>query len=204
MTYSAVLALLGALACVLAGSAVARTLGTPTVTGYSPKSGLIGNTVKFTGSDLQGAAVNFAGKPAGTVTVDPSGTSIVASVPREAVSGPNQITITFPDGTMWTSPDMFLVNETQPKTTSNLTPKIASITPLRAKAGSKVTIKGWNFGGALWVKFGGVKAATFKVPASGRIVATVPVRAHSGKISVKTKIGLATSPRAFTLLSAAT
>jgi len=204
MTYAAMIALLGALACALAGSAVARTLGTPTVTAYAPKSGVIGNTVKFTGTDLQGAAVNFGGKPAGTVTVDPSGTSIVASVPREATTGPNQITISFPDGTIWTSPEMFLVNETQPKQTSNLTPKIASFGPLRAKAGSNVTIKGWNLGGAVWVKFGGVKATTFKVPASGKIIATVPARAHSGKISVKTKIGVATSPRAFTLASAAT
>jgi len=203
MTYGVMLALLGAVACVLVGSAAARTLAAPTVTGFSPKTGLIGNEVKFTGTDLQGAAVNFGGKPAGTVTVDATGTSIVATVPREATTGPNKITISFPDGTAWTSTEVFLVNETQPKQTSNLTPKISSFKPLRAKPGAKVTINGFNFGGALWVKFGGVKAA-FKVPASGTIVAIVPAKAHSGKISVKTKIGLALSPRAFTALTAAT
>src|SRR5207253_6636618 len=92
MTRGGVLAVLASLACALGGSATARNLATPNVTGFSPKSGVIGTEVKLTGTDLQGARVDFGGAPAGTVTVDPGGTWIVATVGRETQMGPVKIT----------------------------------------------------------------------------------------------------------------
>ena len=55
-----------------------------------------------------------------------------------------------------------------------------------------VTIRGQHLGGAMWVKFGGVKA-TYTVPSTTKIVAIVPQKAHSGKITLKTATGQATS-----------
>jgi len=202
MTYGGMLLLLGALACALAGSAIARSLEAPGVTTFSPKKGTWGSKVTFVGANFQGAQVTFGNYPASSVTVSPDGTTLSARVGRETQAGPNTITITTSDG-VWTSTEKFYVENTG-KSGAKLTPQITSFAPLRARVGDKVTIRGKNFGGAVWVKFGGVTVKTFRVPTSTMIVATVPKAAHSGKVSVKTRLGLASSPRAFTFGGAAT
>jgi len=75
---------------------------------------------------------------------------------------------------------------------------VSSFTPTKAKAGTKVTITGKNFTGASLVKIDGLKA-TFKVVSSTKITATVPAKAKSGKISVTTKAGTATSVKSLTV-----
>ena len=52
-------------------------------------------------------------------------------------------------------------------------PLIHRVSPMRALPGARIAISGSNLGGALWVRFDGMKA-TFTVPAANRIVAIVP------------------------------
>jgi mono/diheme cytochrome c family protein len=75
---------------------------------------------------------------------------------------------------------------------------VTSFTPTKGKAGTKVTITGKNFTGASSVKIDALKA-TFKVVSSTKITATVPAKAKTGKISVTTKAGTATSAKALTI-----
>jgi len=65
---------------------------TPTVTSFSPSSGPKGSVVQINGSSFTGATkVTFGGKAAQTFTVD-NGTTIHATVPPKAVSGPIEVT----------------------------------------------------------------------------------------------------------------
>ena len=97
--------------------------------------------------------------------------------------------MTTPEGTVMTASN-FTVKPVVAAVSSK--PVIKSFSPLRGKVGAKVRITGMNLGGTMWVKFGGVKAATFTVPKRTLVVATVPKKAHSGSISLKTSDGTAT------------
>ena len=184
------------LACVLAGSAAARAAVTPpTIISFTPTHALAGATVSIYGHDLVGAQVWFNGTDAMSVAVNPTGTHVEAVVDPETTEGPSRISLLTAGGTVQ-SATVFTV---EPPTGApgltgkamNLKPVITSVAPLRVKAGAKVMIKGANLGGAMWVKFGGVKAV-YTVPRSNTIIATVPKQARSGKISILTDVGLAT------------
>jgi len=58
---------------------------------------------------------------------------------------------------------------------------------------------GGGFAGTTSVRFGGVKATTFTVLTPAMIQATVPVGAKTGKVTVTTPNGPATSKETFTL-----
>jgi len=73
-------------------------------------------------------------------------------------------------------------------------PSISGFTPGSAKVGATVTISGKNLSGATAVKIDGRKAS-FKVKSATRISAKVPSGAKTGKISVTTKKGTATSSK---------
>lgn len=79
-------------------------------------------------------------------------------------------------------------------------PTISGFTPTSGRVGVVVTINGANFSGASRVVIGGV-AATFTVQSAGQISATVPRRARTGKISVTTAAGTATSSGTFTVVA---
>jgi hypothetical protein len=194
MIYGGALVVLAAFACVLAGSAVARTLAAPTITNFTPKSGVPGSKVTMVGTNLAGAKVDFNGAPASAVTVNKWGNALVATVPidQDALPiGSNiQITVTTPGGSTMSAASFMVTTGTAHA--KPLKPQISSFAPMRGKAGVHVTIRGANLGGAQWVKFGGVKA-TYTVPSTTKIVAIVPHQAHSGKITVRTASGLATS-----------
>jgi len=72
-------------------------------------------------------------------------------------------------------------------------PAITSFTPTTAKTGTTVTITGKNLTSASAVMFDGLEATSYKVVSATKITAKVPTKAKSGKISVKTKGGTATS-----------
>lgn len=190
---------LAAFACALAGSAAAGPGSPPTITGFAPNHGLLGERVTIFGHDLAGAQVWFNGVPVSSqdVVIDPTGTHIRVHVPGEASTGPGPITVTTSAGTVQT-PTMFTVNPPN-KPTAIPHPRIGSFAPMRAAPGMKVTIHGSRLGGALWVKFGGIRAKSFTVPAATKIVAIVPAKAHSGTITIKTGGGIATSRMPFAL-----
>ncbi len=75
-------------------------------------------------------------------------------------------------------------------------PIIASFTPHSAGMGGLVTITGTYFTGATAVKFGGANAEGFAVDSQSQITAEVYLGA-TGKITVTTPLGTATSENAF-------
>ena len=69
---------------------------------------------------------------------------------------------------------------------------IANFRPTKAKTGSKITVAGTNLTGAIAVKVGDI-VARYTIAPNGTLTVTVPKKAKSGKISVKTSGGWATS-----------
>ena len=184
----------------IAGSAGARALAAPTISGFTPASGVVGTNVTITGTNFAGATgVAFGGVPASHFSISTSGTVIVATVPKiELPFGtPSAVTVTTPDGTA-TATAQFTV--TAAAAHKNPGPNIHGLSPTSGKVGAKITIYGQHFDGALLVKFAGVKAH-FRIPSTIRIVATVPKGARSGEVTVRTVSGLAKSPQPFKVTS---
>ena len=77
-------------------------------------------------------------------------------------------------------------------------PTITSFSPHSGPVGTKVTIKGTNLSGATKVTFHGTAAAIASDTAT-KIVVDVPAGATTGKITVKTANGTATSATKFTV-----
>ena len=77
-------------------------------------------------------------------------------------------------------------------------PTITSFTPSSGGVGSSVTVSGTNLTGTTAVSFNGT-AATFQVVSATQITATVPAGASSGKISVVTAKGAASSAADFSV-----
>jgi photosystem II stability/assembly factor-like uncharacterized protein len=77
-------------------------------------------------------------------------------------------------------------------------PSIASFTPTSGPVGTLVTVNGSNFGGASAVTFGGAPSS-YTVLSSSQIRATVPPNAATGRVTVTTAGGTATSSGDFTV-----
>ena len=171
-----------------ATSSIAFTIQIPpAITSFAPTSGPVGTSVVITGTSLTGVtAVAFNGTPASGFTVN-SATQITATVAAGTTSGP--ITVTSPAASA-TSANAFTVVGV---------PAIASFAPTSGVVGTSVVITGTNFTGATAVAFNG-KAATFAVNSATQITATVANGTTSGKISVTTAGGTATSANAFTVV----
>lgn len=80
-------------------------------------------------------------------------------------------------------------------------PSITSFTPASGAAGTTVTIKGQRFGNVIGVSFGGIPTA-FTIVSETRIDATVPARAVSGRITLTSLSGPATTDVDFSVLQA--
>jgi ABC-type Fe3+ transport system substrate-binding protein len=78
-------------------------------------------------------------------------------------------------------------------------PAIASVSPVRAKTGTKVTVTGTNFIGATSVTVKGI-AAKFKIVSPTKITITVPPKARSGAITVTSPNGDAISAKALEII----
>lgn len=177
-------------------AATVRSNGAPTITAVTPQQGVAGTKVTITGTNLAGAQVQFNGATAELILAN-TATQIMVRVPAEVTTGP--VTVSTPEG-MAQSAVSFTILPSAPSSVpkpKHPKPLILGFTPMHGTVGTQVTLNGKNFGGATWVKVGGARA-TFTVPSSTRIVATVPRGAHSGKISVHTSAGLGISGRLFT------
>ena len=175
------------------GTILATTDGgwpSPTLTGFSPGTGIPGNRVVLTGTGFTSATgVKFDGTAA-TFAVD-SDTQITATVPSGAMSG--RIIVTTPGGTA-ASTTSFTVHSVTPPG-----PTLTKFTPSSGAMGTVVTLTGSGFSKATTVKFAGTPAS-FPVPGDTSITAIVPPYAKSGTISVTTHYGTATSATRFTVL----
>lgn len=130
--------------------------------------------------------------------------SAVTSPAHGTLSGtaPN---LTYTPATNYSGADSFTFRANDGAANSNLAtvnitvqtgPAITSFTPTSGTAGTVVTISGVNFTGATQVKFNGT-AATFTVNSNTQITATAPNGVTTGKISVTTADGTATSAADF-------
>jgi len=165
----------------------------PTITSFTPTSGLVGTVVTIAGTNLTGAtSVTFNGTTATTFSVDNSA-QITATVPTGATTG--VIGVTTPGGTA-TSTDQFTV-------TAPAVPTITSFTPSSGSTGTVVTITGTNLSGATAVKFNTKAATSFTVNSATSVTATLPTGATTGPIAITTAGGTATSSTNFTVTAAA-
>lgn len=162
--------------------------GSPTITSFTPASGLAGATVVITGTNFTGVtAVRFNGINAGSYTVN-SATQITATVPTGTSTG--RITVLTGVGTATSGSNFTLTTPA---------PTISGFSPSSGNPTTSVVITGTNFAGASAVRFGGVNAASYTINGGGtQITATVPTGAVSGAITVVTPNGTATSSGSFT------
>lgn len=158
---------------------------------FNPTSGPVGTSVTIYGTGFSTTpsqnTLTFNGFTA-TVTSSTT-TSIVSSVPSGATTGP--IGVTTPSGSA-TSSTPFTVNASQ-------APTITGFTPTIALAGTAVTITGTNFETTLANNRVGfnITEATATSATSTSIATSVPGLAGSGRISVTTPNGKATSSQDF-------
>jgi FG-GAP-like repeat/IPT/TIG domain/Secretion system C-terminal sorting domain len=147
----------------------------PTISSFTPTSGVSGITVTIIGSNFTGAtSVKFGGAEAFSFTVD-SATGISAIVGAGATG---DVSVTTASGTATLAG--FTFNG----------PVITSFTPTIGVTGTIVTITGSNFTGVTDVKFGGTSAASFTVNSQTTITATVGA-GSGGSITVTTANGTA-------------
>jgi hypothetical protein len=166
----------------------------PTIGGFTPASGPVGTVVTINGSHfINVTAVKFNGVAASGTIVD-SDTQIRVPVPAGATSG--KISITTLAGTA-TSANNFVVTPTAGP------PLISSFTPTSGPIGTEVAINGINFVNVTAVKFNGVSASSFTIDSANQIRAVVPASASSGKISITTATGAATSAGSFQVTTTA-
>jgi hypothetical protein len=76
---------------------------------------------------------------------------------------------------------------------------LRKVTPTRATVGSRITLRGKGFAATSSVSFNGVKAH-FKIVGDSKLVATVPLRAHTGPIAVTSPLKQVESKSAFAIL----
>jgi hypothetical protein len=159
----------------------------PTIGSFSPTSGPVGTSVTINGNHLTGAnAVRFNGVSAAFTFQNDQ--KVSAIVPAGASTG--KITLTTPTGTA-TSASSFSVTQASP-------PTIGGFSPRSGPVGTAVTINGNHFTGVLVVSFNAV-SASFSLLDDDRISATVPPGATTGKITVTTAAGSATTSSSFTV-----
>ena len=158
----------------------------PTITSFTPTSGITGTVVTITGTNFTGTtSVKFGGTVASSYTIN-SSTEIAATV-GSGTTG--TISVTTEGGTA-TSTGTF---------TYNAIPVITSFTPSSGGSGASVTITGTNFTGATSVKFGGTNATSYTVNSSTQITATV-ASGSTGTISVSNSNGTGASSGTFTFI----
>lgn len=173
-----------------------------TITTLMPSSGIAGTEVIIAGGGFTGASeVKFGDVAATTITVV-SDTEIRATVPEGATTG--NVTVTNGTDTA-KSPTPFTVSESESEPTTPPTPApvpaptITSVEPESAGNLAEVKIKGTNLNGATEVKFNGLLSPEFRVVSATEISAKVPTMATTGKVTVTTPGGTATSPSPFTV-----
>ncbi len=189
-TFGATLALALGVAEV-AGVPAARAAA-PVVIVFLPVTGVVGTSVTITGIGFHDSSVatgvTFNDTAATSFTVD-SDTQITATVPVGATTGP--VAVTDGEGT-GASAICFVVTPSPP-------PTILLFAPSSGPAGTTVTLTGTGYTGATSVKFHG-RAASFVVNSDIEIIATAPMGATTGPISVTTPGGTGTSATDFTVL----
>jgi hypothetical protein len=156
----------------------------PTISGFTPTSGIVGTTVAITGANfnVSGLTVKFGGVTAATPTSVTFGT-LNAVVPSGATNAP--ITVSTVDGSM-TSAQLFY-----------LPPAITSFLPTNSP-NTTVVLSGSNFIGASAVTFTGTSPVPVTNTTNNMLMTvTVPAGVITGPISITTPGGTANSGTRF-------
>lgn len=162
----------------------------PSITSFSPASGQAGAQVSISGANFTGATqVTFNGTSA-VFTVS-SASSISATVPGSATTGPIRVTTT--GGTAVSSSNFTVIVPPPP-------PSVSGFSPAQGPAGAVVTITGANLDGASSVKVNGVACPSFTVGSATSITAMIPAGSATGRISVTTPGGSANSAADFVVI----
>lgn len=156
----------------------------PRITEFTPLRSAPGTIVTIDGSNFTGTT-NVLFNTRTSVFAVTAPTQIRATVPAGATNGP--ITVRTPAGSATTT-NAFVV--------SGPAPVIDGFSPTAGAPGTLVLIEGINFTNVQAVRFNGVIAA-FSAPAHTQISATVPATATTGRITVQTPAGTATSSNNF-------
>ena len=163
------------------------TGGSPNLTNFTPRSGPVGNGVTITGNTLGAVnSVRFNGVAAAFTVNSPN--QISTTVPAGATTG--RISVSNAFGTD--------VSQGNFAVTGTGAPVITGFNPHSGPAGTQVSIFGSNFTGTTAVRFNGT-AANFTIVNNGKLIATVPGGATSGKISVTNAIGTTVTQGTFTV-----
>jgi hypothetical protein len=178
----------GTIAITTAGG-TATSAGTlsvlPRVTGFTPSAAAVGTTVTINGNAFGGAtSVLFNGVGAVPATV--LATKITVPVPADASTG--KLTVVTGAG------------PGQSAATFKVVPKLTSFSPGSGVVGTSITITGTGFTDVTAVKFNGHAASSYTRDSSTQITAMVPLGATTGKISVVTAGGTATSGTTFVVV----
>ncbi len=164
----------------------------PVVTDFSPTRARPGAIITVNGVNFTGvSAVEFTSGQAASFNVQATN-RLTVLVPDDASNGP--IRVTTPGGTA-VSTISFQVIGTDPL--------ILGFTPAFAGVGATVKITGENLAGATSVRFNGISTTSFVGVGGTNITVTVPEGATTGKLSVLTPIGTATSTADFLVGSSA-
>ncbi len=162
----------------------------PTLTGFTPTSGPVGQVVTVTGTNFTGATQAVLNGVAGPITVQDANTATF-TVPTGATSG--LVGVIGTGGLMLSATPFTVVPA----------PVVTSFSPGSGSTGTSVTVTGQNFTGATSVRFGGVAAVMLTVHSATSLTATVPVLAATGPISVTTAGGTGASAASFTVTPSA-
>ena len=162
------------------GFAVSGKSLLPTVTSFTPTSGITGSQVTISGSNLSGASSVKFGTLAASFTVV-SGSQIKATVPNGAVAG--KISVTTSLGTGHSAASF------------NPTLSASASSPTSGPYGTVVTITGVGFNSTSAVKFNGVAATAVIHASPTQLKATVPPTATTGPITITNTTGAAGTVR---------
>src|SRR6266487_6262144 len=167
-----------------AGSSSANFTVAPRITELDPARGATNTTITIFGFNFVGTTnVLFNSRPASFGVT--AATLIRTTVPFGATNGP--ITVMTPAGVAVTTNNFAVIGPA---------PIIDEFAPGIGGPGTFVQITGVNFTNVASVKFNGVNAP-FSAPAESQINAQVPPTATTGKISVTTPAGTATTTNDF-------
>ena len=162
-------------------------IGPPSVNSPSPATGLRGTSVTISGTGLSNVTDVSIGSAKATVTANDS-TSVVFTIPNDALSGTQTVAVTTAGGTSTTS---FKVLDV---------PAITSLSSNTAIRGASLTINGTGLQEATSVTVGGL-SATMTSNTATAIGITVPMSASPGSaVIVVTSAGGASNSQAFAVL----
>jgi hypothetical protein len=162
----------------VAGPAAASDSGRPTITSFSPAAGAVNSIVTIDGTHLDTIDGWAFGSIAPGFWYLGSPASIRVQIPEGAVDGRFQVFNSLGSGVS--------------RGTFHILPGIDSFDPWEAFTGDDVVLHGHDLTGATSVKVNGV-TAQFSVLDDQTIELTVPRRAESGPVTVKSRKGTGTS-----------